>query len=520
MKNRGRIVEIIGILKENDVTSGMNPHKLRNILDALGPTFVKLGQIMSMRSDLLPLEYCKELEGLRMDVKPVDFEIVQRLLNENYGGDYRQVFKYVNPNPIGSASIAQVHEAYLVSGEHVVLKIQRPNIYQRMEQDVRILRRLARFSWLVDRNMTRDDIIMVIDEMWAVAKQELDFLIEANNIEEFAKNNEEFKYIRCPEVNIMLTTQTVLVMDYLGGYYIDDVKNLEKEEYDLQEIARKLAMNYINQILEDGYFHADPHPGNILIDDGKITWIDLGMMGRITSRDRRLVSDAINAILEHDIYQLKTVLLAFGSIRGEIDHTQLYEDLDYFVSKYLEMDLSKIDLGVMIEELFELTNNHSIGLPSGVSMLARGIITIEGVIATIAPTTNFLEIFAYRIRNFDSQMIKKEAKAIFNNLILSLRSSANIPKNINNTLRMFLRGQSKLNIEFSSAPQTLHNIRRIVYLMIVGLIVSALLISSSILCMTTMEPRVFDMPVVAFLGYLGAIGLMGIIFVHYFKNKL
>lgn len=515
---QGRLNQIVAVLRKHRIDRGLTPIKLRTILDDLGPTFVKFGQILSMRQDLIPLEYSKELEKLRMDVTKMSFSMVEQQLNQAYQGDYHQYFKSVNQQPIGSASIAQVHEAYLLDGSHVVIKVQRQKIFEQMEQDVKIIKRLSRFINMVTDKIKPQEVVMLIEEMWVVAQEELDFIVEANNIDEFYLNNSQYKYIKTPQVNIPLTRPSVLVMEHVSGFYIDDVQNLEAAGYDLREIARKLTVNYVSQILDYGYFHADPHPGNILVNDGKIIWIDFGMMGRITSRDRQLVSDALGAILEHDIYKLKMVLLSYGNIQGEIDHTKLYDDLDLFVTKYVDLDFSRINLGAVVEELFSLTNHHAIGLPSGVTMLARGIMTLEGVLATIAPATNFLEIFAYRLHSFDGDLVKKEFQSLLNNLILSLRSAPSIPKNINNSLRMLLRGQTKLAVEYNLGYASAKLLEKLVYRLILTIMAGILTICGTLVIAGDL-PAVFGgVPVITLVCY-GFAGVLGVMLWWSFKSK-
>lgn len=515
---QGRLNQIIAVLRKHRINRGLTPIKLRVILDDLGPTFVKFGQILSMRQDLIPLEYVKELEKLRMDVKPMTFATVEKQLNRAYEGDYRRYFKSVVENPIGSASIAQVHEAYLEDGSHVVIKVQRQNIYRQMEQDVKIIKRLSRFVRLATDKIKPQEVNLLIDEMWLVAQEEMDFVVEANNIDEFYLNNRQYNYIKVPRVNVPLTRPTVLVMEHVTGLYIDDVVNLEKEGYDLKEIAHKLTVNYVNQILDFGYFHADPHPGNIMVDEGKIIWIDFGMMGRITSRDRKLVADALSAILEHDIYQLKMVLLSYGKIQGDIDHTKLYDDLDLFVTKYVDLDFSNINLGVVVEELFSLTNNHAIGLPSGVTMFARGIMTLEGVLATIAPETNFLEVFAYRLHSVNGELIKKEFQTLLNNLLLSLRSAPSIPKNINNSLRMLLRGQTKLAVEYNFGYSATKLVEKTVYRLVLTFLIGILLVCGTMAATGPMPAWILGLPVLSVGAYLMAL-ILGALLWWSFRTK-
>ena len=211
------------------------------------------------------------------------YDEVRAVLYEAYKKDPEDVFASIVKTPIGSASIAQVHEAFLKSGEHVVLKVQRRGIYGTMERDVAMMQRMLRF--VPPALIGLVDLERVISEFWSAAKEEMDFLREAANMETFSKNNENVVFVASPKLYSELTTAQGLVMEYIVGFSVSDTHTLEQEGYDQVEIGEKLADNYVRQIMQDGFFHADPHPGNLRIRGGKIVWLDMGMMGRLTPRD-------------------------------------------------------------------------------------------------------------------------------------------------------------------------------------------------------------------------------------------
>ncbi|MEE1162482.1 MAG: AarF/ABC1/UbiB kinase family protein, partial [Lachnospiraceae bacterium] len=293
MDNRSRMKEIREVLFRNHITRGVTPEKLRVILEELGPTYIKLGQIMSLHSDILPKAYCDELVKLNYDVTPMPFSEVEEVINRSYREDWHQYFKTIDQEPLGSASIAQVHRAVLLTGEEVVVKVQRKGIYDMMARDIGLLHRIVRLMPSVGGLKNVVDLGMILDEMWAVAQEEMDFLKEAANIEEFTRNNTGIAYVRVPHLYREYTTSRVLVMEYVGGCAINDRDHLLGRGYDLEEVGRKFINNYIKQVMEDGFFHADPHPGNVKVHDGKIVWIDMGMMGRLSNRDKALMERAI-----------------------------------------------------------------------------------------------------------------------------------------------------------------------------------------------------------------------------------
>ena len=281
-----RFREMVSVLRRRKLLQGITPVKIREILEDLGPTFVKLGQIMSMRPDFLPQDYCDELMKLQASVTPLPFATVREILEKEYRCHWDQIFLSIDEEALGSASIAQVHRAVLKNGDRVVIKVQRPGIYDIMSKDIVLLKRAAALLQVVSNTRDVIDFAMILDEMWTIAKQEMDFLIEASHMDEFRHLNAGEEFIACPRVNHRLTTPRVLVMEYIDGIRFDDFPALEAKGFDRDQLGRRLGENYVRQIVEDGYFHADPHPGNIWIQDGKIVWLDLGMMGRLSRGDR------------------------------------------------------------------------------------------------------------------------------------------------------------------------------------------------------------------------------------------
>ena len=240
----GRFREMIQVLRQRDLLHGITPVKIRQILEDLGPTFVKFGQIMSMRPDFLPQEYCDELMKLQMSVKPLPFDEIKRIVEEEYLCHWHQVFSSISEDVLGSASIAQVHRAVLKSGERVVLKVQRPGIYEIMSQDIVLLKRAAKLLQVAG-GKELIDFSLVLDEMWMIAKQEMDFLMEAGHLEEFRQMNASEPNIECPKVYHKLTTARILVMEFVDGVRIDDIKALHERGFDMDQLGRRLGENYV-----------------------------------------------------------------------------------------------------------------------------------------------------------------------------------------------------------------------------------------------------------------------------------
>ena len=518
---KSRLREMTAVLHKYEITKGLTPEKLRMILEDLGPTFIKIGQIMSMHSDILPKRYCDELMKLRSDVKPMPFSEVSEVLEESYGCSWGAIFREINEKPLGSASIAQVHKAVLKVGSPVVIKVQRKGIYGIMARDIALLRKAVRLLPPVSiKGMV--DLDMVLGELWDVTREEMNFLTEAANMEEFARKNEGIAYVGFPVLYQEYTTIHVLVMEYIDGFNIDDKETLLANGYDLKEVGSRLADHYMKQVMEDGFFHADPHPGNLRVRDGKIIWIDMGMMGRLTERDREYIALAVRGVAVNDVGLIQEAVMALGEFKKNPDPSRLYEDISSLLTKYGTVDMGQIDVAEVMMDLMEVMKENGIIMPHGLTMLARGLTHMEGVLADIAPEINMVEIAAGRIkeniiRNFDW---KKELKSGGKTLYRAVQRALDIPVLVSDAVQGYLKGQTKVNLDLHASPELARLLRRMVQNIVMGLWVMALLISSSIICTTDMKPKIWGIPALGAFGYVIAFGIVMYVFLkHLFSKK-
>ena len=519
--NRERLGEITAVLRKHHITRGVTPEKLRAILEELGPTYVKLGQIMSLHSDVLPQRYCDELMKLTSEVTPMPFETVEEVINRSYREDWHHIFSSIEKETLGSASIAQVHRAKLLDGTDVIVKVERKGIYDIMARDIGLLKRAVNLLPPVGGFKNVVDLEMVLDELWATAQEEMDFLKEAANMEEFAHNNQGIRYIRCPKLYHEYTTSRVLVMEYIGGCPVDDRASLLAEGYDLGEIGRKLVNNYVKQVMDDGFFHADPHPGNVKVMDGKIVWIDMGMMGRLSNRDRNLMARAVRAIAVGDIAVLEATILELGDIQGKIDSGKLYGELRNLMDRYGNASMGSIDAVEFFKDIMEIMKNNSIKLPHGMTMLVRGLTQMQGVLLNISPDINMAEIAAGRLKeemlqNFD---LRTEAGKAGRRVYKAVGRSLDIPPLIKIALEEYLKGQARVHMELDATKEFSHLMRRLVRNVVMGLWVMALLISSSIICTTEMKPQLLGIPALGFFGYVLAFAICLYIFIRHWLTR-
>lgn len=518
-----RFQELLFVLRKHKLLAGLSPEKLRRILEDLGPTYVKLGQIMSMRTDILPQSYCEELSKLQATVHPIPYPEIATLLEAEFGTSLNHLFSEIDREPLGSASIAQVYRAVLKdSGEKVVLKVQRPNIKETMYLDIKLMRRAIRLLKLTGSTPDVIDFNAILDEFWAITQQEIDFLLEADHNEEFAQSNQDIVYVTCPKVYRNLTTSRVLVMEYIDGIPISETDRLLEAGYDMNEIGIKLAENYTKQIMDDAFFHADPHPGNIRILDGKIVFLDLGMMGRLSKQNQKLVRTAIEAVVKNDIMELKNTLLMLGEVKGKINHTQLYTDIDDMLIKYADAQLDTLNLGKTVQELLDLATVHQIKMPANITMLARGLMTIEGVLSKFCPEVSLIQILKTTLSSeiLNNFNLKKQLLSTGKNIYHSLNSGTEIPAQLSVLLKMMTKGQTKMNLELVGSEEPLDKVDTMVNKIIMCIISAALLMGSSIICTTNMKPTILGIPFLGFLGFMAALILCGkIVFDTAFRRK-
>ena len=517
-----RLREITSVLHRYHITRGVTPEKLRLILEDLGPTYVKLGQIMSLHSDILPKAYCEELMKLTSDVKPMPFDEVESVLNESYGKDWHQIFSSIEKEPIGSASIAQVHRAMLQDGSDVIIKVRRRGIYTMMKRDIDLLHKAVRvLPAAVPKLKNIVDLDMVLDELWEVAQEEMDFTREAANMREFADNNRSIIYTTTPELYSEYTTHHVLVMEYIGGFAINDARALKENGYDLNEIGQKFANNFIKQVMDDGFFHADPHPGNVKIRYGKIVWLDMGMMGRLTDRDRRIMVRGVEAIAMHDISKVTDAVLDLGDFWAKPDRDALYNDLRDFLQQYQSKAMGDVDLAEAMSDLMDIMKNNHMSMPHGMTMLARGLTQVEGVLAEICPDINMMEIAYERlleesIHNID---IRQEIGHAGRKFLRMVSNGSEIPSLTSEIMKEHLRGKGRMTLDLEPTSELTAVIDRAVRNLVIGLCITGLLVGSSIICTTNLRPRILGIPFLGFIGFFISVAAIFYFTGRYFLRK-
>lgn len=480
MKNSpSRLSEIIAVIKKYRLTKDITPENVRLALEELGPTFVKMGQILSSRDDLIPKEFCNEFQKLKHSVKPMPYETVEEILTREYDCPPSEIYQEINKIPVGSASIAQVHKAVLKTGEVVAIKVRRENIEELMERDARLLKKVIS---LLHLNKIFGDIInltQVIDEMYDRAKEEMNFHTEKNHIEEFRENNKELVYLKPLKVFNKYSTNNILVMEYIDGFNISDTEELKKAGYDMDEIAEKLAHNYLKQAIDDGFYHADPHSDNIKVVEGKIAYLDFGMMGRLSKRNRNLLEKCIIAIVKNDINEVAHILTLLDTSNNTPDYMQLKNDIRKVLDKNKTTEIINIDIKDFVTEMFILLRQNEITLPKEITMLIRGIVVLEGTLEKISPNINLINVLEKKVEPQDVLLDKEKVSSF---ALSTVKSGANLlllPSEALTTLKGINNGELRFNIELTDSKHQIDRIEKIVHLVIVSALDVAFIIGTS-----------------------------------------
>lgn len=523
-KQKGRGAEIFSVfVKHKFYMNGINPVELRTTLEDLGPTYVKIGQIMSSRTDLLPLEYCLELEKLRSTVKPLEPEIVKQVIEQETGKKIDEIYKEFTDKPIGSASIAQAHKAVLLDGTKVVTKVQRPKIAEMMRNDFVILNKFAKIVNIAaseENNLV--DLKSVLEELEKVTEDELNFHIEAENTKKFKELCiEDENVISCPTIIDDLTTERMLTMTLVDGYSIEKKEKVIEEGYDCDEIGKVIIDNYIHQVLDVGLFHGDPHQGNIMISHGVPYWIDFGMIGTISEQGINAIQDMVFTLVKKDVEGFTDAALSIGKTKGELNRAKLMDDVEGLIDKYMSAkSLTDIDMGALMTDLTEIMTKHKIEMPGEYTMLVRSLITIEGVIEKFCPSLNIFQFISDKMvqRAKESFDLKEELSSAVEKITSFGLQTIKIPSLLYGILKNISKGKLKLNFELSGYDNIVKGLNSTVGYILLAIFSCTLFAGGCILCTTNIEPKLNGMPILAIVSFVASLG-MGIFTIIKLRKK-
>lgn len=486
-----------------------SPENLRKAFEELGPTFIKIGQLLSTRPDILPANYIEELSKLQDNVLPIPFDSIKKVFFSQFKREISDCFSYFNTNPLASASVAQVHEAVLKDGKEVIVKLQRPNIEEMMHLDINILKRIIRLTkgGLDD---TLIDPLEALDEILAATKKELNFINEANNIKKFQELNKNIAFLHVPYVVDELTNKKVITMEKLAGFKIDNLAKLQDGGYDRKDLSKKLTLSYLKQIFEDGFFHGDPHPGNILILEGKLCYIDFGIMGNLSDSLKAALNEVIMGIAYEDINKIISVLMSIGIKKGFVNRNNLYEDIDYLFASYLSTSLQNIKISAMLQEILDMAKKNNLSLPKDFTLLIRGLVIIEGVVVKIYPDINILDIAVPYVKSKNSLLILEKIK--FDELLINsykfTRDFSKVPSKALELSDSLIKGRAKIQLEHKNLNKPIAELNKMVNRIVFALIISSMIMGSSLILNSNIGPKVYNVSILGITGFLIA-AIMG-----------
>ena len=503
-----RMNEIVRIMRQYKVLHGLTPEQAVEVLQALGPTYVKIGQLASNRSDLLPKAYCDAFEKLRDDANPMPFDVVIEQIDRAYGKSWHEVFASIDPVPLGAASIAQVHKATLLDGTTVAVKVRRPGVAESMAEDIMLMKHLLALGEFAS-NSHRDILLSLegfIEEIERTTASEVDFTSELHNLMRFHDELADEEGVTSPVAYPQYSCESVLVMEFVQGTEISHTQALREQGIDVSALARRVCQSYVTQVLDDGFFHADPHPGNILVRDGEVVWIDLGMVGTLTVSERMLGGKVFTAVATDNAYLLKEAVMGLVHVLGPVDHGALLEALSRLLAEYSTAEMKEINVGTVLTEVIEVLRGQNMMMTSSVTMLARGFVTIEGVIAQVAPDISVIEIVSKHViaQQADPKFLATQLIDLATTSAASAEALAKLPTQLSNTLEMLDRGQIKVNGDIEVSSRILATAYASVGRISLALLSAGLFLGSSILCTTAMQPQLLGVPLLGVLGYVGA----------------
>jgi len=460
--------------------------RVRMALTELGTTFIKLGQILSTRSDLIGPELAEELSKLQSSTPPDPVEQVNVLIKEELGASPDQVFHKFDPVPFASASIGQVHHAVLKDGKSVVVKVQHTGIEERVRNDLEILIQLAELAEHYSQDIARYRPLATAREFARTLRDELDFTREQSNLMRFTRNFVDDPMIAIPASYSECCSRRVLTMDCLNGIELTDRKALQESDFDLSEIAKRGANMFLQMIFRDGFYHADPHPGNLMVlPNSVIGLLDCGMVGRVDEELREQIEDLLMAAIDRDSKRLQECVVELGEVPNDFDRTMLQNDLVNFVDDYGSQSIDDFDLSGSLNGMIEIIRKHHILLPSKVSLLIKMLVMLEGTAHQLSPDFNLIELLEpYRVESIKRRLSPQRAWRKLQSAQRDwTRLAETFPSDVADIMNRIRRGSFNINLEHRKLDSITNRL-------VLGILTAALFVGSASLWSNDVPPKI------------------------------
>jgi ubiquinone biosynthesis protein len=497
-------------------TASLEPHqRARHALERLGPTFVKLGQIMATRVDLFPAEWIAEFELLQDCAPPAEYEKILAQLEEDLGQPPEEVFDFFDPEPIAAASIAQVHRARLKDGSEVVVKVRRPDIKRTIEADLHLMERLAQIANRDNPETQRFRPKEVVHQFTLSLRRELDLAHECRNAARIAENLGDDEHIVVPKIYWQWTSERVNVQEYIDGIPGRDLVAFHNAGLDAALVAGRGARAVLKTVLVDGFFHADPHPGNIFfLPDNTIAMIDFGMVGHLAEERRFQVIELLHGMVERDSSSVCEVLLDW-SHNMNVPSERLIADICAFLDQYHGMPLGKVNLPDMLRDMMTMLRENQLALPSDLSMMFKVFLTLDGFCRQLNPDFDLVA----EARPFVRQALilrytpGEVAKRGWKGLAGAMDLLTGLPKDLRRLLRAARRGALRVHIDIEELDRFGERLDRAVSRLTIGMITASFIIGTSIMLSVTGDTEYLGMSLLAVLGFsMAAVGGLWVLF--------
>jgi ubiquinone biosynthesis protein len=459
------------------------PQRLRRTLEELGATYIKLGQFLSARADLLPPEFIEELSKLLDAAPPVPVSEIRKMIEEELGAPVEEIFATFDDVPIASASIGQVHHATLVDGQEVVVKVQRPDIEQVVEADLDLLLRQARF--LENRSATMRDynIVAITEELAQSLREELDYQVEGRNAERLRTNLSADPRFIVPRVYWSQTSHRVLTLQYLDGIQFNELDRLREAGCDLSAIAQIGVEAYLKQIFVDGFYHADPHPANIMVVGDRIAFVDFGTAGYLTPGQKEMLGDMFLQILDEDAGGVARTVIRMGATRGRPSIEAMERDLQRLLIRYWGIALEELPVGEMLADIFKTAYRHQVYLPGDLALLARTIITLEGTGRLLDPEFVLVEA----VRPFAMRLVRERMSPLVagRRALRTLRQAADLaqafPRRLDDLWDQLEEGEITFGVDVRRLDTVINKFNSMVNRVAFSVVVAALIVGSALI---------------------------------------
>jgi len=485
------------------------PVRLRRAFEELGPTFIKLGQVLSGRPDLVTAPFAEEFKKLRDEVPPFPYEEAREIVEAELGAPIGKLYAEFDPVPVAAASIAQVHNATLNDGTKVVVKVRRPGIGRNLEQDISILMGIA---GLLERHVPESRIFnptAIVEEFARTVKREMDFVIEADNAVRFATNFKDSPYLYVPSVHLDYTKQRVLTMERISGIRISDVATLDQAGFDRSELARNGAQAFFKQVLEDGFFHADPHPGNMFVmADGRIGLVDFGIIGRLTEENMEVIADTFLALVKKDFDGLVRQYINMGFVTEDVDLDKFRHDFKNDLIELIEplygKTISQISLSDYIDRVTHLAIKHKLKFPADFILMNKALLTIEGLGMELDPGFDFIEV----ARPYAARLVKKKyspkrySHRIRRDLMDISDFVSSLPRQMRIIIRKIIKDDIHVGLEVKGMDRFIREFDRSTNRISFSLIIAAIIVGSSVIIHSDKGRMMLGYPFLGLVGYL------------------